>query len=1001
MDKGESCAENERRAFLSADEIEFYVGQLKKKSISFFDVPEELRNHPSIVSVERKKGIRKSEKRGYDVVRNNFFVEESIYWNRFGEKVVSKNNVVFDCFCDYYNFLQGDIYENACYYKYGFSQDEQIKYSINLSRINFESFIDKNIDDFTLNRSENETKEYEKGEENKKILKILVEELNRCVTYQEFERFIDEYSFLEDFFLYEFIEHDKEKAFDFIMRLINNGFSFGFEKSLCLIYDPQKILDFYDNQCYAKSTAKKHKSRLKHFIDDLVGGKIKKYYRSYFDEKTHYFICLCRGKYDGNSFPVVSLYKYFETFEDLAKYLKNDLTYCDFSNAILPDNFDLSKYKIDKSTKLPISYQKKLIYKVTKKYNRAKDRFTVCQTWENESGVIIKSYDHEFKYFFEFVHFLKNDLSNADLLFCDGLSNISDFSDLDLKNARLKSDILDKLNVGYKKIENVVVENFPEIEKNEDESVAALIDSRGELTFEELRGNQCVYYISDLHLMHRIKNAKCKTVNDELYLFQKIIDELLDNANKKGIILIGGDTASDFEIFKLFVEVLRDSLDEKISRQKVVFVLGNHELWNFSCEEDSNYVYSAFDEIVDKYRKVISENGMFLLQNNIILKTDSDIIEEISSQELKSIAKTDLLHRVNKARIILFGGLGFSGYNKTFNADQGIYRNAISRQQEVEETRKFEALYKKVCSDLIGKRVVIFTHTPKSDWCADDVLIKNFVYVSGHTHRNYFYDDGDYRIYSDNQIGYKQDKCRLKYFALEDDYDVFEYYEDGIYPITREQYIDFYRGKNIMMTFYREFYKLFMLKNKGYYMFVLQSENGNFLLLNGGMVKFITQKSLKYYYDNMSSVIALIKTPLDKYSEYQKLISHDVKAIGGDGHIHGAIVDIDFYNHIYINPIDFKMTAYRAENITKKEVFDGVPTLLEKECPQLYANYLKQIEGRTETAVSLFSSSSANELQIYLESNIYEASRIIKKMQKLESNILSIWIDQPQDRLLM
>ena len=63
--------------------------------------------------------------------------------------------------------------------------------------------------------------------------------------------------------------------------------------------------------------------------------------------------------------------------------------------------------------------------------------------------------------------------------------------------------------------------------------------------------------------------------------------------------------------------------------------------------------------------------------------------------------------------------------------------------------------------------------------------------MSGHTHRNYFYDDGEYRIYADNQIGYRERTPHLKYFYLDDTYDIFVDHDNGIYEITREQYIDF------------------------------------------------------------------------------------------------------------------------------------------------------------------------------------------------------------------
>ena len=43
-----------------------------------------------------------------------------------------------------------------------------------------------------------------------------------------------------------------------------------------------------------------------------------------------------------------------------------------------------------------------------------------------------------------------------------------------------------------------------------------------------------------------------------------------------------------------------------------------------------------------------------------------------------------------------FGGIGFSGYNDEFNANNGVYRNVINREAEIDESKKFENLYNKL-----------------------------------------------------------------------------------------------------------------------------------------------------------------------------------------------------------------------------------------------------------------------------------------------------------------
>lgn len=116
------------------------MSQIKKKNSDFFDVPDEYRNYPDIVKLQRELGIRISGKRGYDIIRDIFFVEENVRSNdnSSGMKLYIS---CFPNFVSYYNFLNGDIYENSCYYQYDFSEEEIKKYNIDLKRINSTAFI--------------------------------------------------------------------------------------------------------------------------------------------------------------------------------------------------------------------------------------------------------------------------------------------------------------------------------------------------------------------------------------------------------------------------------------------------------------------------------------------------------------------------------------------------------------------------------------------------------------------------------------------------------------------------------------------------------------------------------------------------------------------------------------------------------------------------------------------------------------------------------------------
>ena len=72
--------------------------------------------------------------------------------------------------------------------------------------------------------------------------------------------------------------------------------------------------------------------------------------------------------------------------------------------------------------------------------------------------------------------------------------------------------------------------------------------------------------------MHRIQNAGCRSKEDIIYVIQRIVNTI---ANEAGcLLLIDGDVSSDIGIFQLFVKMLSKTLRRNT---QVVFTIGNHE----------------------------------------------------------------------------------------------------------------------------------------------------------------------------------------------------------------------------------------------------------------------------------------------------------------------------------------------------------------------------------------------------------------------------------------
>lgn len=498
------------------------------------------------------------------------------------------------------------------------------------------------------------------------------------------------------------------------------------------------------------------------------------------------------------------------------------------------------------------------------------------------------------------------------------------------------------------------------------------------LSKDEIR----VSYVTDIHLLDRFAVNGCQSKNDELA--HKVLSKIFNvfYRDKKEITIIGGDITHDFDLYKEFIRGLADCDSKKF------VTLGNHELWPFEG--------SSLDEIVKTYKAVLQRYNIRLIHNNIFYFTGAGI-REINTEDLIAISGNALRNRLIGAYLIIFGGMGFAGKNLKFNADFGLYRGTIDREEEIKQSKLFNELYEKVRDNLFDKNVIIVSHMPLIDWAEDKKHAKGFIYISGHNHHNYYFDDGNTRIYSDNQIGYSQKNVNLKFLLTKFCYDWFALYGDGIFNIKKEDYEKFYRGVGDSITFNIDYEALYMIKREGYYMFLIRNYRGNLQLLNGGKVINIENRPLEYYYDNLKRYADAVNSFLSKYSKYQKDISTFVKSIGGNGRIHGCIIDIDFYNHLYINPLDGKITPYYALNVAKKYVYENIPSLIKYRCEYLIPNYNKVISTQDEkNYLTIIGKNSIikDTFEFVSSTEIYKISNVIYKLQKCtEHNIICTWND--------
>lgn len=992
------------------DDIHEIIRKLQNYELRVIDVPEEFESNMEIIRAERKLGLRLSNEKGFDVLSQNFFVNEELRYKAgqndarsflsepVGDGMVCRHNkTYFLTFEELFNFLDGNVYTDACYQYYDFGLEEKFinENHIDLAKIKkCHSYTTQTVDDFFSADFSDEIQKFNNVEKVKvQILKWL-EKFSNCCSYDDFSRKASNYmkSTLSkkigiDFFIENLIVNEKFK--DRIELIIAYIFSRKYTSAnklyfslpdtilclLCSVYGADYIVDIY-NDLLLKGQIYNNQCRVS--ISKFEAGNITACSHSFFDSTTHFY---CDEIKASDS---ISYKRWFETFDEFVIYKKFDLRGCDLSKA-LNLKFDFSRCDVDENTKLPPRNGDDLIYSIFKKYKWSS--FYVTQFLRDSRGALIRESVFSSKYFSDFVYFLKSDLSNADLLYCEGLENLPKDCKIIFDGASMRSYVCDTLGVNYEPyiINEEFTQTFALPEKNEKEYALTVNTSSAPLE-KFTKEAQRIFYITDIHLIHRLKDSRCKSKSDIIYMVQEITKTIAQETGQ--LLLIGGDISADFWVFSLFIDALKKNIEVYCRRKcTVVFILGNHELWSFPGK--------TVEKIKSIYKEYVESRGMFLLQNDILYKGTNNEFNIIEYNDLKKIGQKQLQEQLRCARLVILGGIGFSGYNKEFNANHNVYQRTLDRKTEISETQKFEKLYKKLLPIIESKNTIIFTHMPLNDWCAEKEPQRDFVYISGHTHKDFFYDDGCYRIYADNQIGYSKREPHLKALLIGDLYDYFSDYEDGIHEISREQYMDFYRGKNMPMTFSQKFKRLYMLKKYGYYCFIKQDSRKHLAVMNGGRKKNLLKNDINYYYENMDKMIAYIKNPLDKFTAIQDQIANEIKKIGGSGRIHGCIVDIDFFNHIYVNPDDLTITGYWARDMVYKMVYRDVPSLLKVECPALYGNYLKLIGDSGEKELTLIKSRHdlTEVSKPYFDTDIYKKSNEIYKMQKLNSNLLCTWYE--------
>ena len=1014
------------------------------------DIPQEFQSDESIIETERALGLRYFGHRGYDVLRNDFFIEE---WQkeRRDDEISEKRLpfLRFEDFKEYYECLSGDIYTQSSYYKWDVPDDIITAYSIELSQLNFgpfelitlEDIIQASLTEFqaqqaadlpaaTASEKDDILYWWKKISSHQSFEKMKAA-LQRA---EKNKKFRDLWFVRNNHFIELLIQHYPDEMFPYVVEKLNSGGQFWSKfnaPQYALVYGFDSIKDVYyptggsGGYPLEPTTMKNYRnevlSQIKQLDHGLQTGAYVRGRKSGFNKISGLFYIL-PIVYDIATKNVIKqgIAQWFFEFEDFAAALNFDLSDTDLTDWYDGYDLDFSQYIVSESTQFPADaglinscVADTVSYRVCeKRYDASTSKFVVAWSFLDANGQPVGSQKWSSEFFSEFVAALQGDLSGADLTYCAGLENIKDWSDLDVTGVQMSSTACECAGIDFVKYDIKPSEAHVTLTEEERSTSLDFFDAKQPmLDYFEMKADslQSVCYISDMHLTHKLCKLGCRSEPDIKAALRQIAETLYESCAGE-LLVFAGDTCDNFQIFCWFLDVLV----ELKGYIKPVFILGNHEV--FGLEPFSTR------KAVEIYREAVESRSFYFLYNDLLCVND-EIFDTVSrvpdhkqitilhESELQQKSVAELRSATCHSRLLMLGATGFS-HNHTVSGFQYIGLNH-------EESYVFDAIYEKCVQALYDRPVIVATHTPFYEWhelpdhgtvplgCAGNKYFQQgFIYVSGHTHRNYFYDDGEIHVYADNQSGYDNLQMKAKWFYVGDDVDIFSDCNDGIYQISRAEYLDFYRGKNLQMKFNRDV-PIQMLKKNGYYAFFIKLSNWrNWCILNGGSPQGVGTADIHQIYDRMDDVINRIEEPegsFNRFMDYMKSVSAAVKSIGGDGYIHGCIIDIDFYNHIFVNPFDGSTIPYFALDMREKIVYKSVPALLEDRCPQYYAKY-KQLEQADSSTYAIITRPCDTKLpnestgMAYADTSMYSISRIVRKMQKLKSQVLTVWLKtSPED----
>ena len=160
--------------------------------------------------------------------------------------------------------------------------------------------------------------------------------------------------------------------------------------------------------------------------------------------------------------------------------------------------------------------------------------------------------------------------------------------------------------------------------------------------------------------------------------------------------------------------------------------------------------------------------------------------------------------------------------------------------------------------------------------------------------------------------------------------ELYETYPYGITKITSEQY-----GKQLAI-------KMGNLNRCGVStVYVLRTEsdvfsfigenpdNNRFYFLSGGAMSLAAHKP-EWYYSKLDDYFNICTDFIFKYKQMITPISEYIKSLGGDGYIHGLIIDIDFFHHLKVDIENNRLIPYYAPSTSCRIIYPSLNVMIKQ-----------------------------------------------------------------------